>query len=112
VTAVRYTGALLLVAAAAGAVAISAGTSPLGRFGGVMAGALLVVVAVGFVRAWRIAYGVAFLLGLFWLWAVVGLAIQGEMSVVRGIVWIAWSVVIMAAAVRATPKRSGGADKR
>jgi hypothetical protein len=100
-TAVRVTAALLLAAAAVGAIAISASTSPVGRFGGVMAAALLVAVAVGFVRAWRIAYGVAFLLGLFWLWAVTGLTLQGEMSVVRGIVWIAWSLVIMAAAVKA-----------
>ena len=100
-TAVRYTAALLLVAAAVGAVVISANASPVGRFGGVFAGAILVVVAVGFVRKWRPAYGVAFLLGLFWLWAVIGLAIQGQLSLVRAIVWIAWSVVIMAAAVRA-----------
>ena len=104
-TAVRITAALLLAAAAAGAVVISSGASPVGRFGGVMAAALLVVVAVGFIREWRIAYGVAFLLGLFWLWAVIGLAIQGQMSVVRVIVWIAWSVVIMAAAVHAEAKR-------
>jgi len=101
VTAVRLTGALLLAAAAVGAVAVSANASPVGRFGGVLAGALLVAVAVGFVRQWRIAYGVAFLLGLFWLWAVIGLAVQGELSLVRVIVWIAWSVVIMAVAVRA-----------
>ena len=100
-TAVRYTAALLLAAAAVGAVAISASTSLVGRFGGVFAAVILVVVAVGFVREWRIAYGVAFLLGLFWLWAVIGLAIQGQLSVVRVIVWIAWSIVIMAAAVRA-----------
>ena len=99
--AVRITAALLLAGAAVGAVAISAGTSPVGRFGGVFAAALLVVVAVGFIRQWRIAYGVAFLLALFWLWAVIGLAIQGQLSVVRVIVWIAWSVVIMAAAVKA-----------
>ena len=101
-SAIRLAAALLLGAAAVGAVAISASASPLGRFGGVLAAAVLVVVAVGFIRQWRPAYGVGFLLALFWLWAVVGLAIQGQMSLARGIVWIAWSVVIMAAAVRAS----------
>ena len=99
-TVVRILAALLLGAAAVGAVAESASASPLGRFGGVFAAAVLVVVAIGFVRVWRWACGVAFLLGLFWLWAVVGLLIQGQLSLVRTIVWIAWSLVIMAAAVR------------
>jgi hypothetical protein len=97
----RVVVALLLAAAGAGAVVTSAGASPFGRLGGVFAAALLVVVAVGFVRVWRWAYGIAFLLGLFWLWAAIGLGIQGRMSVVPMIVWIAWSVVIMTAAVTA-----------
>jgi hypothetical protein len=101
VTAVRITAALLLGAAAVGAVAISASASPFGRLGGVFAAAVLVVVGVGFVRVWRWAYGVAFLLGLFWLWAVIALGLQGQMSLGSMIVWIAWSVVIMTAAVRA-----------
>lgn len=100
-TAVRIAAAALLAGAAAGAVAISSSASPLGRVGGVFAAAALVVVAVGFVRRWRWAYGVAFLLGLFWLWAAIGLGIEGQMSAARMIVWIAWSVVIMAAAVTA-----------
>lgn len=100
-TLVRIVAALLLAGAAVGAVAISASASAFGRVGGVFAAAVLVVVAVGVVRAWRWAYGIAFLLGLFWLWAVVALAIQGQMSPVQMIVWIAWSVTIMAAAVRA-----------
>jgi hypothetical protein len=98
---VRVTAALLLAAAAVGAVAISASASAFGRVGGVFAAAVLAVVAVGMVRVWRWAYGVAFLLGLFWLWAVIALAIQGQMSLLPMIVWIAWSVVVMAAAVRA-----------
>ena len=98
---VRVTAAALLAGAAVGAVRVSANASPFGRLGGVLAAAVLVVVAVGFVRAWRWAYGIAFLLGLFWLWAAVALAVQAEMSLLQAIVWIAWSVVIMTAAVRA-----------
>ena len=106
--AVRASAAALLAAAAVGAVRISASASPLGRVGGVMAATMLVVVAVGFVRAWRWAYGIAFVLGLFWLWASVALAVQAQMSVLQAIVWIAWSVVIMTAAVRA----HAGAERR
>ena len=101
VTAVRGMAAVLLGAAAVGAVVVSANASPFGRVGGVLAAAALIVVAVGIVRAWRWAFGVAFLLGLFWLWAAIALGIQGQMSAVQMIVWIAWSVVIMAVAVRA-----------
>ncbi len=99
--AVRATTAALLTVAAVGAIRVSANASPLGRLGGVLAAAVLVVVAVGFVRVWPWSYGIAFLLGLFWLWAVVALAVQGQMSLLPAIVWIAWSVVIMTAAVRA-----------
>jgi hypothetical protein len=98
---VRATAAALLVAAAIGAVRVSANASPFGRLGGVLAAAVLVLVAVGFVRRWSWSFGIAFILGLFWLWAAVALAIQGQMSALAAIVWIAWSVVIMTAAVRA-----------
>lgn len=98
---VRGTAATLLAVAALGALRVSANASPFGRLGGVLAAAVLGVVAVGFVRTWEWSYGIGFLLGLFWLWAAVGLAVQGEMSLVQAIVWIAWSVVIMTAAVRA-----------
>jgi hypothetical protein len=95
----RAAVAVLLAVAAMGAVAQSANATSFGRFGGVMAAVLLVVVAIGVVRAWRWAPGVAFLLGLFWLWAVVGLTVQRQLSLPQVIVWLAWSIVVMAAAV-------------
>jgi hypothetical protein len=98
---VRVATALLLSAAGVGAIVISANASPFGRLGGVFAAAALIVVGVGIVRVWRWAYGIAFFLGLFWLWAAIGLGLQGRLSVVSMIVWITWSVVIMTTAVRA-----------
>jgi hypothetical protein len=97
----RATTAVLLSVAAMGAIAQSANATSFGQFGGVMAAVLLVVVAIGVVRAWRWAPGVAFLLGLFWLWAVVGLTVQRQLSLPQVIVWLAWSIVVMAAAVAA-----------
>jgi hypothetical protein len=84
-----------------GAIAQSANATSFGRFGGVLAAVLLVVVAIGVVRSWRWAPGIAFLLGLFWLWASVGLTVQRQLSLPQVIVWIAWSIVVMAAAVAA-----------
>jgi len=94
-------GAVMLAGAAVGAVMESVNASSFGRVGGVFAAAALVVVAVGVVRAWRWAFGVAFFLGLFWLWAVVALGIQGRLSVLAMMVWIAWSIVVMTVSVRA-----------
>jgi hypothetical protein len=92
---------VLLCVAAVGAVAQSANATSFGRFGGVMAAVLLVVVALGLVRTWRWASGLAFVLGLLWLWASVALAVQRQLSLLQAIVWIAWSIGVMVAAVAA-----------
>lgn len=97
----RTTAAVLLCVAAVGAVAQSANATSFGRFGGVMAAVLLVVVALGLVRTWRWASGLAFVLGLLWLWASVALAVQRQLSLLQAIVWIAWSIGVMVAAVAA-----------
>ena len=92
---------VLLGLAGIGAIVVSADASTVGRTGGVLAALALGVVGAGVARGRLWAYGAAFLLGLFWLWATLALRIQGVMSGPEVLGWLAWSVVVMAGSVRA-----------
>jgi hypothetical protein len=104
-------GALLGVAAV-GAIARSANAGSLGRISGVFAAMAMGAVAVGVLRRRPWAYGSAFLLGVFWLWAVVALRIQGEMEAREFVVWLAWSIVVTMTSVRARSSEGGAEDGR
>lgn len=93
----------LLGVAAAGAVLRSANSSSVGRAAGVLAAAAIGLVAVGVWRERRWAYGAAFFLGLFWLWAVVALGVQGVIAAPEILGWVAWSVAVLVGAVRSRP---------
>jgi hypothetical protein len=92
--------AVLLGAAAIGAIFRSANASTVGRYGGLLAAVALGAVAVGVFRARRWADGSAFFLGLFWLWAAVALRIQGVMDAPEIFVWLVWSIAVMVGSVR------------
>jgi hypothetical protein len=93
-------GALLAIASL-GAIIRSANGGSLARVSGVFAAMAMGAVAVGVLRRRPWAYGSAFLLGLFWLWAVVALRIQGQMDTREFVVWLAWSIVVTTMSVRA-----------
>ena len=93
--------AVLLGAAAIGAIFRSANASSVGRAGGWLAAAALAAVAVGVLRDRRWAYGAAFFLGLFWLWAAVALRVQAVLGTPEGFAWILWSLVVITGSVRA-----------
>lgn len=92
---------VLLGGAGIGAIVVSADASAVGRTGGFLAAAALVVVSAGVARAKPWAHGAAFFLGLFWLWATLALRIQGVMTGPEVLGWLAWSVVVMAGSVKA-----------
>ncbi|MGH2758211.1 MAG: hypothetical protein ACRDKJ_01470 [Actinomycetota bacterium] len=96
----RLLVAALLGAAAIGAVFRSANASTVGQVGGWLAAAALAAVAVGVARERRWAYGSAFFLGLFWLWAAVALRIQGVMGAPEIFAWLIWSVAVIVGSVR------------
>lgn len=96
----------LFFAAAVAAVLRSAGTSTLGRFGGVAAAALLVILGIGIIRDQMWALGAGFLLGLVWFWAVLALSIQSVIGLGDAILWLAWSVIVMVMTVRMRPPRT------
>ena len=92
---------LLLGAAAIGAILQSADASTVGRVGGFVAAVALVAVGIGVWGGRRWALGAAFFLGVFWLWATLALRIQGVMTSPEVFVWLAWSVVVIAGALKA-----------
>lgn len=92
---------LLLAGAAIGALTRSANASDLGRAGGIFAVAILAVVGFGAWRGRRWAHGAAFFLGVFWLWAALALRIQGIMRGPEVVLWLAWSLALIAGALRA-----------
>ena len=96
----RVLVAMLLGAAAIGAVFRSANASTVGQAGGWLAAVALAAVAVGVVCERRWAHGAAFFLGLFWLWAAVALRIQGVMGTPEIFIWLVWSVTVIAGSVR------------
>lgn len=91
----------LLGAAAIGAIVQSADASTVGRVGGVVAAIALATVGVGVGVGRRWALGAAFFLGIFWLWAALALRIQGVMTGVEVVVWLAWSVIVIAGTLKA-----------
>lgn len=97
----RVCVSVLLGVAGVGAIAVSADSSAVGRVAGLLAALSLGVVSAGVLRGRNWAYGAAFLLGLFWLWATLALRIQGVMTGPEVVAWLAWSVVVMAGSVRA-----------
>lgn len=97
----RVVVAVLLGAAAVGALVISADASSVGRFGGIVAAAILALVGAGVARSRRWAMGAAFFLGVCWLWATLALRLQGVMAGIDVAVWLTWSVAVMVGSVRA-----------
>jgi hypothetical protein len=91
----------MLVAAAAGAVLRASGGSPLGRAGGIFAAVLLAAVAAGVWSRRRWALGAAFFLGVFWLWAVLALRMQGVMGGGEVALWLGWSAVVITGTLKA-----------
>lgn len=92
--------AVLLGAAAVGAVAQSANASDLGRLGAGVGALVMVGVAYGVLRRRAWAFGSAFLLGMCWLWAVVALTVQGSFGALESVIWLAWSIVLIVMSVR------------
>jgi hypothetical protein len=101
----RIVAGVLLCAAAAGALARAASSSPTARLG---AGALIVVlglVIAGVFRGRRWALGSAFFLGLFTLWAAVALGLRHDLSASGTAFGIAWALTVMAASVKANARQ-------
>lgn len=95
----RAATAILLGAAAIGAVIRSANASVIGRIGGVSAAVILVVTGVAAWRGQRWAAGVAFLVALCWTWASLALVIQGAIGGAETAIWLTWSAVVIWASV-------------
>jgi hypothetical protein len=91
--------AVLLAAAAVGAVARASDASIVGRVGGVFAALVLVVIAAGVVRGGRWAYGAAFLIAVCWFWAVLALRVQAVVSWAEATIWLSWAVALGVASV-------------
>ena len=87
--------AILLGAAAVGAIIRSADASTVGRIGGVSAALILVVTGVAAWRGQRWAFGVAFLVALCWAWASLALVIQGAIGGAEAAIWLSWSAVVV-----------------
>jgi hypothetical protein len=99
----RTVAAGLLALAAVGALVRSIDGNVFARFLSVLAALSLAIVAIGIYRAREWALGAAFLIAIFWFWAVLALRVQGVIGAPEFIVWIAWAVVEMVATVRARP---------
>ncbi len=97
-------GTALLMVAAVGAVVRGFGAPTPGRVALFLAAGALTVVAVGVWRRHPVARGLAFLTGVFWLWAAIAQGMQRRMGAGETLFWIAWSGAVMAASVR------GGTD--
>jgi hypothetical protein len=95
----------LLTVAAVGAVAQSLNASVVGRVAGVLAGLLMVGVALGVWRRQAWAIGSAFLLGVCWFWAAVALRAQGSFGAGELALWLAWSIVVIVASVQSRVPR-------
>lgn len=99
-------GSVLLVvalhaAAAVGALAQGASTSPTGRMVSGFAAVTILTVATGVMRRRMWAVGASFLIGVFWLWAAIGLTVQQELAPAQTFLWVAWSFAMIAASLRA-----------
>jgi hypothetical protein len=118
----REASAVLLVAAAIGAIVRSANAGIVGRVGGVTAALVLVVTAVFGWRGERWATGFAFIVALCWACATLTLVVQGTIGFGESLMWLVWSAVVAAASVwgrdvpagpRFPPLRTGvGEDER
>lgn len=111
--------AVLLGAAAVGAIVRSANATTLGRIGGTVAALVLVGAGAAAWRGQRWALGAAFLLAVCWVWAVVALALQGVIAGAEAVVWLMWAVAVMWASIagreapagpRFPPMRTGVGD--
>lgn len=99
----RLLVAVLLAVAAVGAIARSINGSDVARVAGVFAALALGTIAVGVIRERMWAFGAAFFIGLFWLWAIIALRVQGVLEAPEIVLWIAWSIVVMVVSVRTRP---------
>lgn len=95
-------GAALLVIAAVGAVIRGFGAPTPGRVALFLAAGALVATAAGVWQRHPVARGVAFLTGVFWLWAAIAQGLQRRMGAGETLFWIAWAFAVMAASVRAS----------
>jgi hypothetical protein len=107
VTRYRGAAAVLLVAAAIGAIVRSANASDAGRFGGISAAVILIAVGVFAWRGERWAAGVAFLLAVCWVWATLALAVQDVIGFGEAAIWLVWSVVVIGISVAGREPPSG-----
>ncbi len=96
--------AVLLALAAVGALVRSIDGGFLARFASILAALSMTVVAIGAFRERTWALGAAFFIALFWFWAVLALRVQSVIGAAEFVVWIAWSIVVMVATVRARPR--------
>jgi hypothetical protein len=96
----RIVVALLMIAASFGTIIRASDASLLGRVGGVFAAAAMLGVGIAVVRRQQWAFGVAFLLGLCWFWAVLALRIQGVLPPAEVAMWLAWSVIVIVGTIR------------
>ena len=92
--------AVLLGGAALATIVRVLDSSFVGRFAGVLAAGALVAVALAVRREQQWAWGAAFLLGLCWFWAAIALRVQDVLSVGEGLLWLAWSAIVIVASVR------------
>ena len=91
--------ALMIVAAFAAIVRVS-DSGALGRVAGVIAAVMIFGIGVAVYRRQVWAFGLAFLLGLCWFWAVLALRIQGRLAPMEIAMWLAWSVIVMVGTIR------------
>jgi hypothetical protein len=99
--------AVLLGAAALGAIVRSANAGIVGRVGGVSAALVLVLLAIFGWRGEAWAMGSAFIVALCWACAALGLFVQGSIGFGEVVLWLTWSAVVAAASVWGRDVRSG-----
>lgn len=92
---------VLLGIAGAAAVIQALRATALTRLLSMAAAIILGAVGLGCVRGRGWALGSAFFLGLFWLWAVMALGVQGRLGGLTLGGWLGWSIIVLVVSVRA-----------
>lgn len=96
----RMATAVLLIGASIAAVVRGANASFLGRTVCVVGAGASLAVALAVLRERRWAWGAASLLGICWAWVVVALRVRNFLDVGEVVMWLAWSMSVIAASLR------------
>jgi hypothetical protein len=96
--------AVLLALAAVAAFVRSVDEGFIARFASLLAAMSMAWIAFGIYRSRSWALGAGFFIAIFWFWATLALRVQSSIGAVEFMGWIAWSIAVMVATVRARPE--------